>query len=97
MLISASGVSDRRARIPDSKRSMAVGENRLGVPPPMNTVETVRPQTSGKIRFKIFEQGIDVVDFWNLTLELVRIEITVRALFDTPGKMDVQAERWGCQ
>jgi heme-degrading monooxygenase HmoA len=35
------------ARMPPSNRSMASGENRLGVPPPMNTLCTVRPQISG--------------------------------------------------
>ena len=35
------------ARTSPNRRSMASGENRLGVPPPMKTLWTCRPQISG--------------------------------------------------
>ncbi len=44
---SASGSSGTRARMPASRRSMAASPKRLGVPPPMNTVTTLRPQIDG--------------------------------------------------
>ena len=46
-VISQPGTSGNRARMSASSRSMLSGENRLGVPPPMNTLITGRPQTSG--------------------------------------------------
>ena len=47
MVISQSASMRRRARMAASSRSMAAGENRLGVPPPMKMLCTVRPQISG--------------------------------------------------
>ena len=46
-VISQSASSRRRARMSASNRSMAAGENRLGVPPPMKMLCTLRPQMSG--------------------------------------------------
>ena len=46
-VISHSGTSGRRARTSAMSCAMASGENRLGVPPPMNTLTTRRPHTSG--------------------------------------------------
>jgi len=46
-VISASLAKGRRARTADRIASMPCGENRLGVPPPKNTLQTLRPQTSG--------------------------------------------------
>ena len=46
-VISASGDSGSRARMPASSRSIDAAENRLGVPPPKNTVPTLRPHTDG--------------------------------------------------
>ena len=46
-VISQPGTSGSRARMSASSRSMLSGENRLGVPPPMNTLITGRPHTSG--------------------------------------------------
>jgi hypothetical protein len=37
-----------RARTPESRLSMASGENRLGVPPPMKTLTSRRPHTWGR-------------------------------------------------
>ena len=47
IVISQSGSSRRRARMSPISRSMAAGENRLGVPPPMKMLCTDRPQTRG--------------------------------------------------
>ncbi len=47
IVTSASGASRSRARTISSSASIERGENRLGVPPPMNTVCTLRPHTSG--------------------------------------------------
>ena len=44
---SAPGSSGRRARTPESSASIDSGENRLGVPPPMNTLDSRRPHTEG--------------------------------------------------
>jgi hypothetical protein len=49
MVISQSGSMRRRARRPLISWSMDSGLNRLGVPPPMNTLCTVRPQISGRL------------------------------------------------
>jgi hypothetical protein len=49
IVTSASADSGSRARIAASRRSIASGEKRLGVPPPRNTVETLRPQTDGSV------------------------------------------------
>src|SRR4051812_14304474 len=46
-VISAWGSSASRARTPERSASMDSGENRLGVPPPMKTLMTRRPQTDG--------------------------------------------------
>jgi hypothetical protein len=46
-VISQPGSSGRRARMSAIRRSIEAGENRLGVPPPMNTLDTRRPQTCG--------------------------------------------------
>ena len=49
-VISQPGVSGSSARTSASSRSMASGENRLGVPPPMKMVWMWRPQTIGSAR-----------------------------------------------
>jgi hypothetical protein len=54
------GLQPHRARTPASRRSMAAGENRLGVPPPMNTLCTVRPQISGSAGLQVGHQGVDI-------------------------------------
>jgi len=48
-VISAPGSSGTRARTAASKLSIDPGANRLGVPPPMNTLTTRRPQTDGSM------------------------------------------------
>ena len=50
IVTSAPATSGSRARIAASRRSIASGENRLGVPPPRNTVDTLRPHTDGSAR-----------------------------------------------
>ena len=47
-VISASGANRSREDAPCRMRSIASAGNRLGVPPPKNTLCTVRPQTSGR-------------------------------------------------
>ena len=47
MVISQSGAKRRRARMSPISVAMVDGSNRLGVPPPMNTLCTTRPQISG--------------------------------------------------
>jgi hypothetical protein len=44
---SAPGSSGSRARTPESSASIDAGENRLGVPPPMNTLLSRLPHTEG--------------------------------------------------
>ena len=44
---SAPGASGARARMPSSSRRIAAPENKLGVPPPMNTLASGRSCTSG--------------------------------------------------
>jgi hypothetical protein len=46
---SAPGSSGRRARTPDRIWSIDPGEKRLGVPPPMKTLDSRRPHTDGSI------------------------------------------------
>ncbi len=41
------GTRGSKPRTIDSRRSIASGENRLGVPPPTNTLTTGRPHTNG--------------------------------------------------
>ena len=60
-VISASGSSGRRARNAESSASIDSGENRLGVPPPMNTLTTRRPHTDGSRSSRSTKQRLDVL------------------------------------
>ena len=89
----AVGLQPSRARMSPSRRSMACGENRLGVPPPMKMLCTVRPQISGSDGLQVGHQRIDVALLGHLAGRFVRVEIAVRAFFQAPGQVHIERQR----
>jgi hypothetical protein len=63
-VISASGDSGSLARNGrEAGRSIASGENRLGVPPPRKIVPTLRPPHRGQRALEIVDERVDVRAF----------------------------------
>ena len=92
-VISASGASGSRARMPASSRSIDAAENRLGVPPPKNTVPTLRPHTDGSENSRSASSASTYASSGSVAARLVRVEVAVRALADAPGQVHVQRQR----
>ena len=94
-VISQPGSSGRRARMSASSRSMPSGENRLGVPPPMKTLSTRRPQTSGSAASRSATQRVEVARLGQAAPPSGswRVEVAVRALLQAPRQVHVQRQR----
>ena len=80
-----------RARRRAARRSTR-GENRLGVPPPMNTLTTRRPQTDGSAPSRSASSARRTPPR-AARRALVRVEVAVRALAHAPRDVDVERER----
>ena len=93
-VISASGASGTRARTAARMRSIALAENRLGVPPPKKTVSTRRPPDRRQREFEVGDQCVDVLCLRYCVAVLVRVEVAIRTLPDAPRYVDIQGQRW---
>ncbi len=67
-------------------------ENRLGVPPPMNTVPTLRPQIDGSALSRSATSASTYASSGSASRRLVRIEIAIRALAHAPRNVHVQRQ-----
>ena len=49
----------------------------------------------GEGEWKVRQQGVDIGVFRQLLFaDCMRVEVAVRAFFQAPGDVDIQAERW---